>query len=103
MHIPLHTNNSTEKPSGQGVVGYGSTYADFAGAKVSLNGIDAAMYKLITENADVIRGIFAGHTHGASSSHIVAKTPDGKDAYIPQYVCGSTFANTGELTRIIIK
>ncbi len=66
-----------------------------------------AVYKLIINNADIIKGYFCGHNHGDTYLEIIAKTSDGKPAYIPQYVlndmCLGKQGSTGEMTRIILK
>ncbi len=58
---------------------------------------------LIKNNADVIRGTFCGHLHSAFYCEIAGKTPDGKDALIPQYVgFGARYGN-GHVTKITVK
>lgn len=62
-----------------------------------------AVYELIINNADVIKGVFAGHLHNNMYLEILAKTADGKEAVIPQYVHTATAYNKGHLMRICIK
>ena len=69
-----------------------------------------AFYELVTNNADVIRGVFTGHCHEDNYVEIVAKTADGKPAYIPQYVLanmrrldGKVNTGDGMMTKIILK
>ena len=95
-HVPLPTKNSAGH----------SAYINF-----DPNGYtDAAskeVYNLITNSADVIKGYFTGHNHGDEYLEIIAKTPDGKAAFIPQYVLRDMSrekaGGTGEMTRIILK
>lgn len=66
-----------------------------------------AVYKLITENADVVRGLFCGHYHSAFYMEIQASRPgaDGEriPAVIPQYLAvANPCGRCGIVTRIII-
>lgn len=47
---------------------------------------------LVVTNADVVRGVFCGHRHSNMVSEIVAETPDGTAATVPQYVVGGVYA-----------
>lgn len=88
-HIPLDTNNTD---GGDDFGGYNKFSA-----------VDKAVYNLITNNADVIKGCFAGHTHAESNTNIAAKTSDGRRALIPQYVVGAMYSNDGEMVRVVIE
>lgn len=60
-------------------------------------------YNLIIENSDVVKGFFAGHHHNSIYTEIVAKTNDGKESVIPQFIhTASAYAN-GSLMRILVK
>lgn len=61
------------------------------------------VYSLITNNADVIRGIFVGHFHQDMHLDIAAKFPDGKEAAIPQFVVNAVAYDDGHLMRILVK
>ena len=61
------------------------------------------MYRLITGSADVIRAFFAGHIHSHIHQEIVARTPDGTDAVIPQYIHSATAYDAGHLMRITVR
>ena len=50
------------------------------------NAATKAVYGLIVNNADVIKGVFTGHVHSDIRLNIVARTPDGTDTSIPQYI-----------------
>ena len=61
------------------------------------------VYELITNNADVIKGAFCGHTHTNSYGEIRAKTPSGAAATIPQYVLEPVANHSGVLLKITVK
>ena len=90
------------------------TYIDFDGDAFSDDRpVAKQVYELITNSPDVIKGYFCGHNHGDAYTEIKAKTPEGKPAYIPQYVLANMSrrmdgdhaesTGTGNLTRIILK
>lgn len=95
-HVPLPTKNSAGH----------SAYINFDPNGYT-DATSKAVYDLITNSADVIKGYFTGHNHGDEYLEIVAKTPDGKLAFIPQYVLRDMnrekAGGTGEMTRIILK
>ena len=62
-----------------------------------------AVYELITNSADVVKGIFAGHWHNDMYLEISAKTPDGDSRIIPQYIHTASAYDNGHFMRIIIK
>lgn len=94
MHDPLCSRNPKEcrvKPLGEknaheeldlyeGGVGYQAD-AD-----------TQAVYDLILNNADVVRGIFCGHTHSSLRSEILAKAADGTPLSIPQYIVNGVYS-----------
>ncbi len=103
-HIPLPTKNTDGD----------KTYIDFDGDAFSDDRpVAKQVYELITNSPDVIKGYFCGHNHGDAYTEIKAKTPEGKPAYIPQYVIANMSrrmdgdhaesTGTGNLTRIILK
>lgn len=68
--------------------------------------ISKEMYRLITGNADVIKGIFCGHLHSSYYTEIKAFDPiAGNDTYIPQIVAlgNPYFGHIGNVMRIIIE
>lgn len=95
-HVPLPTKNTNGHSF---YIDYDSNAYNDAASK--------GVYDLITNSADVIKGYFTGHNHGDEYLEIVAKTPDGKPAFIPQYVLRDMGrekeGGTGEMTRIILK
>ena len=95
-HVPLPTKNSA-----------GHSYYVNYDADAYTDAASKEVYDLITNSADVIKGYFTGHNHGDEYLEIIAKTPDGKAAFIPQYVLRDMSrekaGGTGEMTRIILK
>lgn len=91
-HIPLPTQNSAD--------GY---YTDYDLDSYKSDGPSKSVYELITNNADVIKGYFAGHNHGDAYSEIKAKTSDGKLAFIPQYVLNAMYKSDGAMVKITLK
>lgn len=68
--------------------------------------MDRKMYQLITENADLIKGIFNGHVHAHVYSEVKAKsTPESTeyDAVIPQYTNSLNAYGYGCVTKITVK
>lgn len=61
------------------------------------------VYRLITENADVVKGFFAGHFHNDIHLDILAKTNDGKDTVIPQFINNALAYDEGHVMRILVK
>lgn len=111
MHEPLVTGNPADTavvpilPDRDAISG---TYDFYTGKRWSnvYPAIDAEtedMFRVITTNADVIRGVFNGHIHTSFYTEILAKTPEGVDTFIPQYtLCASAF-HGGYALRITIK
>ncbi|MBR5528800.1 MAG: hypothetical protein IKV97_07315 [Clostridia bacterium] len=67
-----------------------------------------AVYELITKNADVVRGVFAGHTHLSAYVEIKASYVDENgetvETTIPQYVTRPVAyeTNNGSITKIVV-
>ncbi len=62
-----------------------------------------ARYNTITQNGDIIKGIFTGHAHGDYYAEISATTPDGTATVIPNYTMTATAYGKGNVTKIIVK
>ena len=62
-----------------------------------------AFYDVIYHSADVIKAFFAGHEHNDFKLDILAKTPSGEDAVIPQYVHTTSVIGEGHFMRILVK
>ena len=97
MHLPLKTENRTDAAA---VSLDGTSTQNFAtGARYvggsSSTGATKTIYDLITNNADIIAGIFTGDAHQDFYTEIVAKTSSGVDTVIPQYVLHFSQASSG--------
>ena len=106
-HIPLATENPEHTPAHAEpfVKGDAGTAAwDFSvkGINSTYEGASGEMYRLITSNADVIAAAFCGHKHNDFCLDIRAKTQDGSEAVIPQYVLIGTPYGTGNVLRITV-
>ena len=66
-------------------------------------GVDAKIYSMIRRNGDIIRGLFCGHVHGDFYMEIPAKTIDGIETMIPQYVMTPVMSNSGHFLRITVE
>ena len=64
--------------------------------------VTMSLYNLITSNADVVRGVFAGHCHSDMYNEIIARTADGTETVIPQYVTTSNAYDDGHAMRIFV-
>lgn len=106
-HIPLRTENPDEMkvkallPTDPKII---NTY-NFRSGQLRGKENDATdkIYDIITNNADVIKGAFCGHLHEDIYTEIVAKTPDGRDAVIPQHVNHANRYGAGHVLKITVK
>ena len=117
MHIPLLTNNPAEESLAPIRCDDYTASEDFyknSGGNLCVKPSDLGtgnakdqVYSLITNNGDIIRGVYNGHFHCDFYSEIVAKTADGKDTVIPQYtVTGSIYEKdgaSGHVLKITVK
>jgi len=62
-----------------------------------------AMFAEIVNNADVVRGFFAGHWHGHISLEIIARTADGRESVIPQFINTASAYEKGHVMRITVR
>ncbi len=80
---------------------------DVTGSKAFTNhpaGLE--IYKLITENANIVKGIYTGHVHSHCYTEVLAKsTPDAADydTVIPQYSISLNNDDNGNAMKITIK
>lgn len=65
-------------------------------------GASGEIYRMITHNADLIRGCFCGHNHNDFYTGILAQKPDGTPAVIPQYALNGTPYQKGHLMLISV-
>ena len=112
QHVPLCTGNATEIISPYDVIKNGNG----VGSNWGLSGSPALpghsyhdthhpmtnrVYDLITNNADVVKGVFTGHEHNNIYTEIVAKNSDGTSAIIPQYtIAGNYFYSNINLITV---
>lgn len=106
-HVPLRTQNPDETsvkallPSDpRFIYSYDFCSSQLRGTE---NDATSQVYDIITNNADVIKGTFCGHLHEDIYTEIVAKTADGKDAVIPQYVNHAARYDNGHVLKITVK
>ncbi len=104
VHIPLSTGN---KEDSQVSVIRGSDGAETVNLYQTACNVyskpSSTIYKLITNNADVIKGVFCGHEHVDAYAEIQAKTSDGQAAVIPEYVLTGAFYQQGTVMKIKVK
>lgn len=105
-HVPIATGDPADTalcatqvgdPSGKVV-----NFSNF-GVNDSSTGVSGRIRRMITHNADLIRGCFCGHNHNDFAMNIRAELPDGTPASIPQYVLIGTPYQKGHLARIVVK
>ena len=91
MHEPICTGKDTDRAVGAIHVYDGDTrnfYDGLAGSDPA--GATGTVYRMITENADLIRGIYVGHLHSAYYTEVAGSYTDaaGKrhEIAIPQFV-----------------
>ncbi len=102
-HVPLATGNPVNiltNPIGTrgSVANYYSS--NLVGSTTHTNAASKQIYQMITNNADIIKGCFAGHMHGDYYTEIKAKTASGEDAVIPQYILTASAYDNGHAIRI---
>jgi hypothetical protein len=105
-HIPLSTGNPVDKKVKATLVGDTSaTERNFFDACVGRTtpGVSGEIYRLIVNNADLIKGAFCGHHHSDFYTEIYGKGIDGSIVTIPQYaVTGVPYVN-GNVMKITVK
>ena len=103
-HIPMNTGNpnyyTTKELSGTGEIAYLHEVPSFPGYATS--GGDKKVSDLIRNNGDIIKGCFCGHNHGDYYSEIIAKTPDGRNTIIPQYLLDGGAYDSGHVLKIVV-
>ncbi len=113
QHEPLATRRP-EDNNYPAIMGFDPHFINFydepwcqCSVKHKSNAADLAIYDLITKNADVVKGIFAGHCHSLIYIDMPASYTDESgthSAIIPQYIlAGNPYRNVGILGRIIVK
>lgn len=111
QHEPISTQNPEDQTCRAIWAQYKTEYNFYDGAIVGgdfANAADRKVYQLITENADVVKGIFCGHLHSVFYNEIQASYTDAQGSHkavIPQYTLTSNAYEdyAGLLMRIIIQ
>ena len=113
QHEPISTNDPESAIVPANIANGGAaTVANFCGSTViglgeNFDEVTHTVYRLITENADVIKAVVAGHWHSQFSSEIKASyIKDGEviEARIPEFaISGNPYHEAGCLARFIIK
>ncbi|MBQ9112054.1 MAG: metallophosphoesterase [Clostridia bacterium] len=105
-HVPLVTENFSDMLRYE-ILSGGSASLNFMQNSSLAGGSNAdestlKIYDIITNNGDIIKGAFCGHLHGEYYSEIKAKTADGKDTVIPQYVLMGNPYDEGHMIKITV-
>ena len=103
-HIPLATGN-VKNYSTRSLSSGGATVNFYTGSFINAHsaGVDGEMYNLIVNNGDIIKGAFCGHQHADYYTEFKAKTADGAEVYIPQYVLTALPYDQGHVIKIVLK
>ncbi|MBQ8813081.1 MAG: metallophosphoesterase [Lachnospiraceae bacterium] len=78
----------------------------FIGNTENTDGESMDMYRLITENADVVRAVFCGHTHNEGYTEISGWDMTGdvpQKRMIPQYILDAAAYDRGHMQMITIR
>ena len=114
QHEPICTYNENEKEvmpiyiSSPGSYNTGKNFydnPDRAGSSMS-DGDTMRLYRLITENADIIKGVFCGHWHNEAYTEIVGsyvKNGIKIQKTIPQYVTDAVAYDNGHMMIITVR
>lgn len=83
-------------------------FYNIAGSPKNTDSATAAVYELITKNADVVKGLFCGHYHSGYYTEVKAEFSDENgthDAVIPQYIEEGLVYNdyAGHVMEITVK
>lgn len=112
QHEQLCTRNPAESDAVPIRINDGSGsrdfYSNFVGNETSMQNPDTKrVYELITQNADVIKGVFCGHKHSDFYTEIIASYTDKNgarvDTVIPQYVLTGNMYDKGHALIITVK
>ena len=110
QHEQLCTHNKNEKNANPLRINDGSGNRNFCDNFMGCERSDEPtkrMYKLITENADIVKGVFCGHWHSDYYTEIIASYKDEHgnkvDTFIPQYVLTGNMYDKGHALIITVK
>lgn len=111
MHEPLCTGKEEDRTAVKAIHVYDGDTRNFYDnhAGVNLEGATGVVYRMITENADLVRGIYTGHHHSAFYTEVVGSYLDGngmrQPKMIPQFVLeGNPYdKQSGHVLKITVK
>ena len=116
QHEPICTHNPAEKEikplyissPGNFYVTDTLNFCDFSKRIGGADSSDTTMevYRLICENADVIKGVFCGHWHNTAYTEIIGSYMENnvkKETVIPQYVGNAAAYDKGHITVITVR
>lgn len=106
QHCPISTGKAEDRVTAPITYVYADTqtvhnFYTLTGNRSADTAVDKAVYNLITQNADVIKGVFTGHMHSSFYTEIKA-TANGADAVIPQYTLTGNFKGEGSALKITV-
>jgi len=108
-HVPLGTGNSEDTEVKSMLKGDAKSEIRnfYTGNSVMAThestGVNGEVYELIVNNADVIAATFCGHLHNDYYTEMMAKTADGQNQVIPQYVLRGAPYSKGHALKITVK
>ena len=82
---------------------YGTENGDILVGSHKCDDTTKAVYEIIVNSADVVKGIFAGHYHNDMYLEISASTPDGDSRIIPEYIHTASAYDNGHVMKIILR
>ena len=114
QHEPICTYNENEKEvtpiymSSPGSYWGGRNFCNHPGKVGSPNSDEITMqaYRLITDNADIIKGVFCGHWHNEAYTQIVGSCKENGtkiEKMIPQYVTDAAAYDNGHVMIITLR
>lgn len=107
QHCPISTGKEADKSvtslDGKNTIDLYSKYV--GGPDLRCSEVDNAVYKMITENGALIKGIYSGHVHGHYYSEVRAKATSASanyDTVIPQYSLTCNAYDNGSVLKITV-
>ena len=100
QHIPI-SNGTSDITNGLLIPTLEHSNANSCGGVNATDDLTSRVYSLITDNADIIKGVFAGHEHEYFYNEING-TGKAKGSTIPQHICPSAIYGDGYIMKINI-
>jgi len=76
--------------------------SSFVGGSANKDTMTKRVYDLIVGSGDVVKGVFCGHEHNNIYTEIMASTPKGANAKIPQYTVSGNYAYSNVIQITIL-